>query len=147
MHTRAFIILAIVAMLSSPVLAVAEDVVIIANENVTAASLGADDIRHIFLGQKTSLDNGLKIMFVVQDRTKAGDAFLEKYLDKTASQYDLYWKKQVFSGKGKMPYSFSSNQELVDFVSRTPGAIGYVSSGTDTGSTKIITVHDGDAAK
>lgn len=147
MQTKTIIVLALLAILSSPVFTMAEDVLIIANENVTVSSLGRDDIKHIFLGQKTSWNDGSKIIFVVQDRTKAGDAFLKKYLNKTASQYEVYWKKQVFSGKGKMPYSFSSNQELVEFVSRTPGAISYVSSGTTTGNTKIITVHNGDPAK
>lgn len=141
MLSKATITFALLAVLFSPVASMAEDVLIIANGSATVSSLAQDDIRQIFLGQKTTWDDGTKIIFVVQDTTGAEDAFLRTFLQKTASQYDRYWKEQVFTGQGKAPYSFSSNRELVEFVSRTPGAIGYVSAATDTGNTKVITVH------
>jgi len=141
MRPKTILCLTLLAILVSPAFSMAENVLVIANRSVAVSGLDRDDIRKIFLGQKTTWDDGTKIIFVVQDRTKAGDAFLKTYLQKTAAQYDKYWKKQVFSGKGRAPYSFSSNQELVEFVSRTPGAIGYVSAATNTGDTKIITVH------
>jgi ABC-type phosphate transport system substrate-binding protein len=140
MLPKAIIALALLFALSVPVVSMAEGVLIIANESTAVSSLDRDDVKQIFLGRKTTWDDDTKITFVVQDRTKAGDAFLKAYLQKTASQYDNYWKKQVFTGQGRAPYSFSSNQELVEFVSQTPGAIGYVSKTTNTEGTKIITV-------
>lgn len=126
--------------LLSPVLSLADGVVIVANKNVPAASLAADDIKQIFLGHKTTWDNGDKIMFVVQDRTDACDAFLKSYIQKSASQYDNYWKKQVFTGKGKAPQSFSSDKEVVEYVANTPGAVGYISSSASAGNIKSISV-------
>lgn len=140
MLQKAITAFALLWVLFSPVVSMAEGILIIANQSSTALSLDRNDIKQIFLGQKTTWDDGTKIIFVVQDRTKAGDAFLSTYLQTNASQYDNYWKKQVFTGQGKAPYSFSSNYELVEFVSRTPGAIGYVSDTTDTGDAKVITV-------
>ena len=123
----------------APALSLASDVVIITNVSVPVSTLSAKDVKQIFLGSKTAWDNGDKIVFVVQDRTDASDTFLKTYVKKSSSQYNNYWKKQVFTGKGKAPQSFSSDQELVQFVSETAGAIGYVSSGADTGNTKTIT--------
>lgn len=140
MQMKTIILLALIVILLSPVFSMAEGVIVITNKSVTVTSLDKDDIRQIFLGQKTTWDDGSKITFVVQDRTKAGIDFLKTFLQKTAPQYDNYWKKQVFTGQGRAPYFFSSNQELVEFVSRTPGAIGYISAATDTGDTKVITV-------
>ncbi len=142
MQVKAIITLTLLAILALPVFSKAESesVLVITNGSVEVSSLERDDIKKIFLGQKTTWNDGSKIIFVVQDRTKAGDIFLKTYLQRTASQYDNYWKKQVFTGKGRAPYSFSSNQELVEFVSRTPGAIGYVLDTTNTGDTKIIPV-------
>lgn len=140
MKLRPTILFILLAAWMMPALSMADEVLIIANENVAVSSLGKDDIRQIFLGQKTTWDDGTKIIFVVQDRTQAGDAFLKTYLQKTAIQYDRFWKIQVFTGKGRAPLSFSSNQELADFVSRTRGAIGYVSATTNVEHVKIIAV-------
>lgn len=123
-----------------PVFSLASDIVIIANENVPASSLAGDDIKQIFLGRKTTWDNGAKIVFVVQDGTDASNSFLKTYIMKNAYQYDIYWRKQVFTGRGKPPRSFSSDQDLVQFVSQTPNSIGYVSTGTDIDRAKTITV-------
>jgi len=126
--------------LLAPDLSLAGRIDIITNENVPASTLDRDDVKQIFLGKKTTWDNGAKIVFVVQARTEASDLFLKTYVLKNAYQYDIYWKKQVFTGKGKAPKSFSSDQDLVQFVSQTPGAIGYVSSGTATGKAKTIPI-------
>ena len=123
-----------------PVFSLAGDIVIVANENVPVSNLAIDDIRQIFLGRKTTWENGAKIIFVVQDGTDAGESFLKTYIMKNAYQYDIYWRKQVFTGRGKPPKSFSSDQELVQFVSQTPNAIGFMSAGTDIGKAKTIPI-------
>lgn len=140
MKPRSFIIFILFLTFLAPTMSLAGEVVIITNENVPAPTLSTKDVQQIFLGKKTTWDNGNKIVFVVQDSTETSTAFLKNYVQKSASQYDNYWKQQVFTGKGKAPQSFSSDQELIQFVSQTPGAIGYVSSGADTGNTKTITV-------
>lgn len=140
MKPRAIITFILFMTFFLPVVSSAGEVVIITNENVPVSTLAAADLKQIFLGNKTTWDNGDKITFVVQDGSDTSDTFLKTYVQKSASQYDNYWKKQVFTGKGKAPKSFSSEQELIQFVSQTPGSIGYVSSGADTGNTKSITV-------
>jgi len=132
--------LALFVMLLLPVQAMASEIVIVANKDVPVASLGSKDIREIFLGKKISWDNGRKIIFAVQNHTEASDTFLETYVRKNAYDYDVFWKKQVFTGKGKAPPSFRTEQELVEFVAGTPGAIGYVLAGTDKGEVKTIQV-------
>ncbi len=141
MAPRLIIVFIMLASLLAPAQALADDVIIIANKSVPVSSLGADDIKQIFLGQKTTWNDGTKINFVVQDRTKASNAFLKTYLQKTATQYDKFWKIQVFTGKGRAPRSYSSSFELIQFVSQTPGAISYVSAGTNIGDLKVIAVH------
>ena len=39
-----------------------------------------------------------------------------------------------------MPKMFDSEAALVDYVAATPGAIGYVSKGTDVGKAKTLVV-------
>jgi hypothetical protein len=47
----------------------------------------------------------------------------------------------VFTGKGSMPKSFASDAEILKYVAKTPGAIGYVSAGADAAGVKKIAVN------
>ena len=69
------------------------------------------------------------------------DDFLKSYLQKTSAQYNRYFRTLVFTGKGKAPRTFSTEAEVINYVSSTAGAIGYVSSETNTRSAKVITVN------
>ncbi len=51
--------------------------------------------------------------------------FLRQYVQKTYPQYLNYWKKQVFTGKGRMPRMFNDPQELMAFLANTEGAISF----------------------
>jgi len=119
----------------------AADVVVIANKNVTTSSLTADEVKDIFLAKKTQWENGQKINFVTLKDCDTHRAFLKQYLQKSSSQFERYYRTLVFTGKGSLPNTFNTENQLVDFVSGTDGAIGYVSSGIDTGSAKAITVN------
>ena len=114
-----------------------DPVTLIANNTVPVASLTEADIKSIFLGKKTTVEgskDGKKVKIKPVIATLKGgathDAFLKKYVGKTATQYSNYWKKLVFSGKGKEPPSFKTEKELLAFVSKTKGAIGYIGTKT-----------------
>jgi ABC-type phosphate transport system substrate-binding protein len=134
--------LILVIALLVPLSSLGGEVVFVANEDVPVASLDSEDIKDIFTGRKISWENGDKIVFVVQERTDVSESFLQTYVRKNAYDYDIFWKKQVFTGKGQAPQSFSSEKDLLNFVAQTPGAIGYVSFGTDTGNVKTIPVRN-----
>jgi ABC-type phosphate transport system substrate-binding protein len=118
----------------------AQDVVLIASPDVPVDSLSASDIENIFLGKKTTWDNGSKIVFYTLKDGSAHESFLKNYVSKSASQFKTFWKKQVFTGKGKMPKSFGNDQEMANAITGTGSAIGYVSSGTDLGNVKKLSV-------
>ena len=127
--------------LTFPCVAPAQEVVVIVNNNVPASSLTSDDIQNIFLAKKTQWDNGAKINFATLKDCPTHEAFLKKYLQKTSSQFQRYFRTLVFTGKGSVPKSFDTEESLVGYVAATDGAIGYVSSGTNTSSVKVITVN------
>ncbi len=56
-------------------------------------------------------------------------------------EVDAYWQGLVFSGKASPPPTVGSDQEVVSFVRSTPGAVGYVSAGADTGGVKVLTIN------
>jgi hypothetical protein len=57
----------------------------------------------------------------------------------SANELNKYFLALVFQGKVKAPVFFTSEQELEDYVSRTPGAIG-VSDNTVAGNIQIVEV-------
>ncbi len=136
------ILAAVMGMLFSfPGIALAGDVVVIANNDVPVSSLTSDELKNIFLAKKTQWDNGQKIDFVTLKQGDVHEAFLKAYLSKTASQFQRYFRTLVFTGKGKTPPSFQTEDDLVGYVAGTGGAIGYVSSGTNTDSAKVININ------
>jgi len=122
-----------------PAVCLAGDVVVIANESVSDTSLSQKMVSDIYLGKKSTWSDGSKINFVVL-KGSAQETFLEKYVRKTESQFNTFWKKQVFTGKGSPPKSFDSDSAMITFVSRTPGAIGYVSANANVANVKTFTI-------
>ena len=122
----------------------ADDLIIICNQSVPVDSLSKSDIQRIFLGKKTEWFGGNKIAFVLlSDKGEVGEVhnrFLQDFMGKTPTQYKNYWKKMVFTGKGRTPKSFKTSDELIDYVSKTAGAIGYISTNAQKETVKTIQI-------
>lgn len=99
---------------------------------------GAEEIREIFLGRKTRWDSGDGITFVVLKDGDVHTEFMRRIVQKTPSQFQTYWRKMVFTGKGRAPESFESPEAMAQFVAATPGAIGYVPSAASADGTRKI---------
>lgn len=109
----------------TPCKVLAQEFAVITHKNIEE-SLDRDEIKHIFLGQKTRWGNDLGVTFALPADKTLCNTFLRAYLGKSYTQYLNYWKKQVFTGKGRMPVFFRDEQELLTFVAQTPGAISFV---------------------
>jgi len=112
----------------SPAMAYTGEVVVICNDSVSADTMKRRDIKDIFLGKNTRWEDGQKITFVMLSGGDAHESFLREYVGKTPSQFRTYWKKKAFTGKGRIPETFATPEEVIDFVVKTPGAIGYIPS-------------------
>ena len=120
--------------------AMAEQIVIV-NSGVSVSSIAADSLQKIYLGKKTKWENGDKIVPVTLNEGAVHDAFLKNIIKKSSSQFLTYWKQMIFTGKGIPPKSVPSNTDVVNFVSGTPGGIGYIDSATPHDAVKVISVN------
>jgi ABC-type phosphate transport system substrate-binding protein len=114
--------------------------VLIANKSVAVNSLSRDDVRSIFLGEMTRLDDGKAVKFAVLTEEPAQRLFMQEVVGKTTQQFVNYWRKKVFNGEALYPKTVMSSEEQVRFVKTTSGAIGYVSEDDVTDSVKIISI-------
>jgi len=120
--------------------ALAADIKVIANPSVGASSVSADDIKSVFLATKSSLSDGSHVEPVLEKGGAAHEAFLREYLGKTDAALQTYYRSLVFTGKASMPKTVGSDAEVVAYVAKTKGAVGYVSAGADTAGVKVLGV-------
>lgn len=124
----------------SPGLHADGDGVLVANSGVSTEALTKTDVMNIFLGKKTTWDNGSKITFVILKEGDTHKKFLRTYVKRNPTQFKNHWKKMLFTGKGVIPKSFASDADVVDYVSKNENTVGYISSSGSTAGTKIITI-------
>ena len=123
------------------VVSTAANIQVVANPSVKSANVSSEDLKNVFLGTKKSLPDGSNVEPVLAENGAAHDAFLKEVLGKSDQALRNYFKTLVFTGKGSMPKSFASDAEILKYVAKTPGAIGYVSAGADAAGVKKIAVN------
>jgi len=123
--------------------AVAVDVKIIANESVQADSISMSDLRGVYLQEKRTLKGGSLVVPVLKKSGAVHEAFLRDYLNRDSQEIQTYYEGLTFSGKGSMPKELDSDEEMVAYVARTRGAIGYVSATAATPGVKVLRIESG----
>ena len=136
--------------LFASVSALAGNVRVIANPSVKAEAISAREIKSVFLEERSSLRDGTHVEPVLSQGGPAHAAFLREYLGQNDDALQNYYRSLVFTGKGSMPKALHSDEEVVAYVAKTRGAIGYVSSTAAVDGVKTLAVYeagDGGARK
>ena len=116
------------------------DAIAIVKADHASDTVSKKDLKKMFLGKTKSWDDGSPVILVILEGGDAHEKFVKKFAGKTAKQFQNFWRKMVFSGKGKMPQAFASEAELVAFVAANPGAVGYVAKGSPIDGAKELKV-------
>lgn len=119
----------ILFLMASPFTFTYAEEILVTHPGSSVSSLGADEVKELFLGKKTDLGDQ-KVILVMQKSSDAADPFFKQYLNKTSSQFMNFWKQQVFAGNGKLPKMMDAESDLVSFVSSNPGSLACLSSDT-----------------
>ena len=120
--------------------AMAGDLKVIANSSVGTSSVSSDELKGVFLATKTSLSDGSHVEPVLLKAGATHEAFLKEYVGKSDAAFETYYRSLVFTGKASMPKSLASDADMVAYVAKTKGAIGYVSSAAATAGVKTLDV-------
>src|SRR5271170_4443745 len=128
-----------VVVICAPLRLVGSEVKVIANGSVKADMISANEVKSVFL-EEYGLLNGIHVEPVLEKDGPVHEAFLHEYLGGTDDDLQSYYRALVFSGRGSMPKQLDSDAEVVAYVARTKGAIGYVSAETSTEGVKTLAI-------
>ena len=117
----------------------ADNVKVIANSSVRVDAISAADLRRVFLEERIALADGSHVEPVLEKGGPVHAAFLE-YLGISEDDLQTYYRTLVFTGKGSMPKELGSDAEVVAYVARTRGTIGYVSSAASVEGVKTLAI-------
>jgi ABC-type phosphate transport system substrate-binding protein len=122
----------------APALAAAEitGYVVVVNEASPAReTVGRDELARLFLKRTTRWGNGTEAAPVdLSASNLVRSAFSRAVLGKPISAVQAFWQQEIFAGRSAPPAVLSTDQEVLDFVRRNPGAVGYVAPGTSLGT-------------
>ncbi len=128
------------AILGASSAARAQDVLIVTNKSVAISQLTSSQIRELFTGAKSRFSDGSRAIPVILRGGPVHEVFLHRQLGQTPEEFRVQWRKLVFTGQGSMLKEFASEAAMLEYISTTPGAIGYVSRVTNPDAVKILYV-------
>lgn len=100
---------------------------VIVNQSVALQSINRQQLKSIYLGQKTVWPDGSIVTLVIYRTTdKLHKEFVEDMLGIYPYQFNRRWQKLAFSGFGIKPIVVESKSAMLETVASTPGAIGYI---------------------
>lgn len=110
-----------------------------ANASSTASRKFVSDA---FLKKATRWPNG----DVIRPVDQAADSgvrrrFSEDVLQRSVAAVKSYWQQMIFSGRDLPPPELASDEDVVAFVAKHPGAIGYVRGGVSVTGVKTLGLH------
>lgn len=136
---RSFLVAATLIALLLPGPALADGLLIIANASVrTAAPLTLKQIAAIYLLRTTVWPDGSHIVPVNREATSAIRAdFTARVLKQDNESLAAYWNQMHFMGR-EPPVVQESDDAMLAFVRKVPGAVGYVDAATRPADVMVL---------
>jgi len=113
--------------------------VLIVNPQNDAPQLSRNNLRAIFAMRTPSWPDGSALhVFVLEDNDPTHTSFCKHILGMFPYQLRRVWDRQVFSGTGIAPITVKTEQEMIQRVAQTKGAIGYIQPENINSSIKTL---------
>ena len=109
--------------LSAPAVGKEEQICLIVHQKNPISEMKKKDLMEILKGEKTIWKTWNKTPIVIA-MVRDSEAFLKK-IDLTSVHFRKIWLKLALSGRHDPPKTFGTACEVLQFVERTPGAIGW----------------------
>lgn len=111
-------------MLLVSALAHGQPVVVIGNASVK--KVDATSVIRIYTGRTSEIDGAAVYAVNAPPGTAIRNRFLSSCLQQDESRYTAHWTVRKYVGKGISPREFARAADVLQYVTTTPGAIGYL---------------------
>jgi len=114
---------------------------LVVNEANSVSSLSRQEVSDLFL-KKTSRWAQLGLVMPVDQAEGAAvrETLNREIHHKSLSAVRAYWQQRIFSGRDVPPPEKEGDAEVLSFVRKNPGAIGYISSTASAAGVKVVEV-------
>jgi ABC-type phosphate transport system substrate-binding protein len=114
---------------------------VIVNPANPNASVDRRFLAEAFLKKTTEWPNGELIRPVdLPPGSAVRRRFSEDVMRRTVSEVKTFWQQRIFSGRGVPPPELDTDDEVVTYVLKYGGAVGYVSGRAAIGNAKVVSV-------
>lgn len=115
------------------------EIVVIVNPKNPAASMTAEQVSALFLGNASTFpDGGAVALADLPESADLRGKFYEKATGRSVAQIKALWARITFTGKGTPPKELKSEADVKAFVASDPKGIGYVDASAVDGSVKAV---------
>jgi ABC-type phosphate transport system substrate-binding protein len=114
---------------------------VIVNPRNPAASVERTFLEEAFLKKVTAWpdDQVIRPVDLAPD-SPVRRVFTHDILNRSVEAVKNYWQQRIFSGRDVPPPELSRDEEVVQFVLKHEGGVGYVSGTADVGGCRVIGV-------
>lgn len=101
--------------------------VVVVNARSGVAAMSRNEVVNIFFGRNRHFFNGIEVQPVdMPDSHPDRARFYGALVGKDLADINAYWSRQLFSGRVQPLIKLASTEEVVNWISTHPGAIGFV---------------------
>lgn len=127
--------------IAEPPRLLAAEIEVIVHSETEMSSISRSELSKIFLKRLRTWSNGQLAVPVDQSpEREVRSGFTRRVHQQSVVTVEVYWKRMIFSGKRLPPTELANDQEVLDFVRSTPGAVGYVSATAKLDGVRTVTL-------
>lgn len=114
---------------------------VVVNPGNPVTHLSRQELLAIYTMRQRNWPDGTPIVVFVQNpKSEAHARFCKDLLNLFPHQLQTTWDRLVYSGSGRAPIEFKTDQALLEKLVSTPGGIGYMESPDSDKKAKTVAV-------
>ena len=100
---------------------------VVVGNDIGIKSASIKHLRSIFRGKYSSWNNKQTVIIVLPSKKNISIAEISSYIYETSTTgMQKFWLSQVFQGRSNPPVFLDTDEEIIRYVAKNPGAIGIV---------------------